>query len=159
MLNHLVTITKTKDPVRYELINKLIADLINLGKLFSWLLDKLRSLLVYIKFHRYFGRVWKWNVRGKWLITARSRIEQFRRTGAQLSAHIRGYSHASGDEHVATKSDNRGAGKILIDHFQQRRSDFFKLFVVRYFTYFITYCCRLSSLLQMKTAPWRIFIV
>lgn len=76
------------------------------------LLDKLRSLCIHTKLHRHFGRVWKRNIRSEWLVTARGYIEQFRRARGRLSTHFRGHAHASGDEHVAAKPDNRTTGKI-----------------------------------------------
>jgi len=82
------------------------------------LLDKLRTLRVHAELRRHFGRVRKRNVRSEWFIIARGCIEQLRRARDRLSAHFRGHAHASGDEHVAAKSDNRGAGKTRIGHFQ-----------------------------------------
>lgn len=90
-------------------INKLIAELTNLfGGLIVLVgpLDKLRSLRVHAELRRHFGRVWKRNVRGEWLVTARVGIEQFRRARERLSAHFRGHAHASGVEYVAAKPDN-----------------------------------------------------
>jgi len=105
--------------------------------------DKLRTLRVHAELRRHFGRVRKRNVRSEWFIIARGCTEQFRRARDRLSAHFRGHAHASGDEHVAAKSDNRGAGKTRKGHFQwhsRRRSDFLELpLFLRSFIHFIIY--------------------